>query len=64
MFFAGSNRKISNESGNRKLATQDQSILMIWIGLEDDLGFGGNEGSITTDNTGGRLACGIIALAP
>jgi len=37
---------------------------MIWIGSEDDLGFVGNEGSITTDNTGGRLACGIIALAP
>jgi len=31
---------------------------------EDDLGFGGNEGSITTGNAGGRLACGIIALAP
>lgn len=27
---------------------------------EDDLGQGGDEGSMTTGNAGGRLVCGII----
>ena len=31
---------------------------------EDDLGKGGDEGSRTTGNAGGRLACGTIARSP
>jgi len=31
--------------------------------LIDDLGRGGNNGSLTTGNAGGRLACGIVGLA-
>jgi len=30
--------------------------------LEDDLGQGGDSGSMTTGNAGARLACGIIGL--
>lgn len=32
--------------------------------LEDDLGKGGQELSLTTGNAGGRLACGIVGLSP
>ncbi|XP_010243203.1 PREDICTED: superoxide dismutase [Cu-Zn], chloroplastic [Nelumbo nucifera] len=32
--------------------------------LEDDLGKGGHELSLTTGNAGGRLACGVVALTP
>ncbi|XVF19840.1 hypothetical protein REPUB_Repub11eG0145500 [Reevesia pubescens] len=32
--------------------------------LEDDLGKGGHELSLTTGNAGGRLACGIVGLTP
>ncbi|XP_039123379.1 superoxide dismutase [Cu-Zn], chloroplastic-like [Dioscorea cayenensis subsp. rotundata] len=32
--------------------------------LEDDLGKGGQELSLTTGNAGGRLACGIVGLTP
>ncbi|XP_016486719.1 superoxide dismutase [Cu-Zn], chloroplastic [Nicotiana tabacum] len=32
--------------------------------LEDDLGKGGHELSLTTGNAGGRLACGILGLTP
>lgn len=28
--------------------------------LEDDLGFGGNTGSLSTGNAGSRVACGTI----
>ncbi|CAG0896257.1 unnamed protein product [Darwinula stevensoni] len=31
---------------------------------EDDLGRGGDEGSMNTGNAGGRVACGIIGIAP
>ena len=31
---------------------------------EDDLGRGVDEGSMTTGNAGGRVACGIIGIAP
>lgn len=31
---------------------------------EDDLGTGGDAGSMTTGNAGPRLGCGIIAVAP
>ena len=30
--------------------------------LEDDLGLGGDAGSLATGNAGGRLACGLINL--
>ena len=30
---------------------------------EDDLGRGGNPGSMATGNAGGRLGCGVIAVA-
>lgn len=32
--------------------------------LEDDLGKGGHELSLSTGNAGGRLACGIVGLSP
>ena len=28
----------------------------------DDLGLGGNEGSKTTGNAGGRVGCGVIGI--
>ncbi|XP_011551351.3 superoxide dismutase [Cu-Zn] [Plutella xylostella] len=30
---------------------------------EDDLGMGGDEGSLTTGNAGGRVACGVIGVS-
>ncbi|XP_008807696.1 superoxide dismutase [Cu-Zn], chloroplastic [Phoenix dactylifera] len=32
--------------------------------LQDDLGKGGHELSLTTGNAGGRLACGVVGLTP
>ncbi|XP_057527257.1 superoxide dismutase [Cu-Zn], chloroplastic [Amaranthus tricolor] len=32
--------------------------------LEDDLGKGGHELSLTTGNAGGRMACGVVGLTP
>ena len=29
---------------------------------EDDLGLGGDDGSLATGNAGGRMACGVIRL--